>query len=144
METKKTATKKEVTPPSTATPPQVARTTTEPPVAEKNATPDYQATIYLVARDLVEKEAGWLKKGIENVNFIMGVIVIVLFLGYLSMLLGFFSILVQWWGFNANTQSEMLKANTELKKEVEQLREDIRNKPVEEVTLRNRCQCILV
>lgn len=51
-----------------------------------------------------------VEEKIKQLNNITNLIVTVLFVGFITLLFSLFAIIMQWYGFSSNTQSELIKA----------------------------------
>ena len=72
--------------------------------------PNTEAEQQSVSQGYFNQQVGVLKTNLENANSVSYFIVIILFVGFLSMFGIVISILIQWWSFNVLTQSDLTKA----------------------------------
>lgn len=86
---------------------------------------DYVTREEAVVKSYFEEQMGWLKERIGDTNYVMGVIVIVLAIGFITLLITVIGIVIQAWGFNANIQSEMTSATKEQTQVIKALNEEI-------------------
>jgi len=63
-----------------------------------------------VAQSVFHEKFGWLERRLNQSDQFMGLITAVLFIGFITLLLAVVSILIQWWNFNANIQSDLIKS----------------------------------
>lgn len=62
-----------------------------------------------VAKSVFDEKVEWLEKRLKESSNLMNLVVAVLAIGFVTLLLAVLSILIQWWNFNANIQSELTK-----------------------------------
>ena len=68
-----------------------------------------------------EQALKWIKESISNVNFIMGVIIVVLAVGFITMFISVASLFFQWNGMSASAQADLKKSiidQTEVSKQL--------------------------
>ncbi len=91
-----------------------------PEPVEKGVSEGFKSPQQLVLKPEFEKFQNWMEKRLSNTDYIMGVIVTVLFVGFLGLLGAVIAIVIQVWGFNLNAQREMVNAIDKQDKTVEE------------------------
>lgn len=72
--------------------------------------PIEQATAETVSKDVFNREFGWLKRELAGVNKLMVGIVVVLAIGFITLLIQTFQMVVENWRFKASVDQELIKS----------------------------------
>lgn len=102
------------------------QTSEGPPPSEGMGSTDFKSVQQIVSEEVtnrgIDKEIGWLKQGQSFFYLIMVGIVIVLFLGFITLLFTAYSIILQGMSFNSSTQVELLKSIENLRGDINSLK----------------------
>ena len=82
------------------------------------ATNQYQSTETLIYRQEFERAIKFVEDRVGNTNFIMGVIIVILFIGFLTLLFSLFAIFGQYIGFKNNSDMQVINSINELRQQI--------------------------
>lgn len=91
-----------------------------PEPVQEDVKEGYRTPEQLVFREEFNKAQKWIDERISNSNYVMGVIIVVLAVGFITLLVAVVAIIIQVWGFNSNIQREMIQS---IDKQTEIIRE---------------------
>lgn len=96
------------------------------PPSESVGSTDFKSVQQIVSEEVtnrgIDKEIGWLKQGQSFFYLIMVGIVIVLFLGFITLLFTTYSIIIQGTNTSSNTQTELIKSIESLRGDINSLK----------------------
>ncbi len=72
--------------------------------------PIEQATAESVSKEVFDREFGWLKRELEGVNKLMAAVVIVLVLGFATLLLMIAEMLIESWRFKSSVDQALIQS----------------------------------
>ena len=70
---------------------------------------------------VIDAKFSWIEERIKHLNGMMGIIVIVLLVGFFTLGFALATILIQWWTFNANIQQDFMKSINQENQNINQL-----------------------
>ena len=101
--------------------PKLPKTPPRPKKAEdikESTQSQFQPTEALIYRQEFERAIKYVDERIANTNFIMGVIIVILLVGFLTLLVSVVGIFGQYIGLKANSDVQVINSINELKKQL--------------------------
>ena len=86
-------------------------------IAEAETTP-FESTKTLIYRQEFERTVKFIDERIANTNFIMSVIIAVLFIGFITLLITVIGIYGQYVGLKINSEAQIINSLNEIKKQM--------------------------
>lgn len=100
---------------------------TEPQPVETNVAEGYKTPEQLIFKAEFDKALKWMDDRIANTNYVMGVIIVVLAIGFLALLVAVIAILVQLFGINGSEEARITNALEEQTKTMQLLQEELKD-----------------